>query len=252
MTKEIKSRTLRDRLISTGEYAAPIEAERLIRAGVVRVDGVVVDKPGALVRETAQVTVRARREYVGRGALKLEGALRGFGISVEGRVCADVGACTGGFTDVLLRAGAARVYAIDVGYGDLDWRLRNDPRVVVLERTNARYLEKLSEPVSFVCIDVSFISLIQILGPVCGWLAPDATVVALVKPQFEAAREDVGEGGIVRDPAVHQHVLENVLAALPPLRLRARGVAPAQIAGMGGNQEFLLWCDTAAATPQRQ
>ncbi len=149
--------------------------------------------------------------YVSRGGFKLAGALQAFGLDVTGRTCVDVGACTGGFTDVLLQNGAARVYAIDVGYGQLDWKLRQDPRVVVMERTNARYLESLPEAVSFVSIDVSFISLKLILPAVKKWITPDADIVALIKPQFEAGRKQVGKGGIVKDPAVHGQVLTDLL-----------------------------------------
>ncbi|MEJ2749744.1 MAG: TlyA family RNA methyltransferase, partial [Anaerolineae bacterium] len=156
------------------------KAQGLILAGEVLVDGVQVDKPGTAVSLDAEITLKSPLPFVGRGGFKLAGALTEFGMGVNGRVCADVGACTGGFTDVLLQNGAARVYAIDVGYGQLDWKLRNDERVIVMERTNARYVEELAEPVSFVCIDVSFISLKLILPAVQNWLAAQADVVALI------------------------------------------------------------------------
>ncbi len=159
-----------------------------------------------------------------------------------GRVCADVGACTGGFTDVLLQNGAAQVYAIDVGYGQLEWKLRQDARVVVMERTNARYLESLPEPVGFVCIDVSFISLKLILPAVKKWLEPDADIVALIKPQFEAGRKQVGKGGIVKDPAVHRQVLQPICSpGRAKTILQPQGLTRSAIQGADGNVEFLVW-----------
>jgi 23S rRNA (cytidine1920-2'-O)/16S rRNA (cytidine1409-2'-O)-methyltransferase len=178
---------------------------------------------------------------VGRGGFKLAGALRELEIGVNGRVCADVGACTGGFTDVLLQNGAARVYALDVGYGQLDWKLRNDERVVVMERTNARYVEELAEPVSFVCIDVSFISLKLILPAVQKWLTAEADIVALIKPQFEAGRKQVGKGGIVKDTAVHREVLLDVLNWAQENGLAVAGLTKSSIEGADGNVEFLVW-----------
>ena len=179
--------------------------------------------------------------YVGRGGFKLAGALTRFGLAVNGRTCADVGACTGGFTDVLLQQGAARVYAIDVGYGQLDWKLRQDKRVVVMERTNARYLEALPETVSFVCIDVSFISLRLILPAVQQWLTSEADVVALIKPQFEAGPDQVGKGGIVKDTAVHQQVLQEILTWSREHGFVPRGLMRSPVTGTDGNVEFLVW-----------
>ncbi|HRQ37131.1 MAG TPA: TlyA family RNA methyltransferase [Chloroflexota bacterium] len=224
------------------------KAQGVILAGEVLVDGVRVDKPGTAVSPDAVIEVKAPLPYVSRGGLKLAGALAAFGLVVggepgaaSGRVCADVGACTGGFTDVLLQNGAARVYAIDVGYGQLDWKLRQDARVVVMERTNARYLENLPEPVSFVCIDVSFISLKLILPAVQKWLTADADIVALVKPQFEAGPAQVGKGGIVRDTAVHQSVLLDLLTWTATNGLAACGLMRSPVTGSDGNVEFLLW-----------
>ncbi len=242
-SKAKEKRTLVERLVRDGLCPDLDTAERHIRAGLVRVGGEVVDKPGSITEDKLSVSVTPRREFVGRGALKLEAAIKHFALSVQGDVCADVGACTGGFTDILLRSGAQKVYAIDVGYGDLDWRIRTDPRVVVMERTNARYLEELPEKISFVSIDVSFISLTQILPAVCKWLGERATIVALVKPQFEATREDVGEGGIVTDPSVHERVVRKIVEFLPSLGLTFRGSEPSPILGTEGNQEFLLWCE---------
>jgi 23S rRNA (cytidine1920-2'-O)/16S rRNA (cytidine1409-2'-O)-methyltransferase len=194
-------------LVERGLVATRARAQALIMAGEVRVEGQIADKAGMGVPVGAAIEVLEALPYVSRGGFKLAAAFEAFDIDVSGRVCADVGACTGGFTDVLLQQGAARVYAIDVGYGQLDWKLRQDERVLVLERTNARHLETLPEPVSFVAIDVSFISLRLILPAVQGWLAPKKDIVALIKPQFEAGREQVGKGGIVKDAEVHRQVL---------------------------------------------
>lgn len=217
------------------------KAQGLILAGEVLVDGERVDKPGTAVSLNAEITLKTPLPYVGRGGFKLAGALETFAIGVNGRVCADVGACTGGFTDVLLQNGAARVYALDVGYGQLDWKLRNDERVVVMERTNARYVEALAEPVHFVCIDVSFISLKLILPAVQMWLAAEADVVALIKPQFEAGRKQVGKGGIVKDTAVHREVLQDVLTWAQENGWRVAGLTRSSIEGADGNVEFLVW-----------
>lgn len=241
MTKKDKKRPLHERLVADGVSESRSEAERAIMAGLVRVDGQVVDKAGTPVADSAQVSLEGKREHVGRGALKLEAAFSNFPLSCSGQVCADVGACTGGFTEILLKHGASKVFAIDVGYGDLDWRIRSDSRVVVMERTNARHLTSLPEPVSFVTIDVSFISLTKILPAVAQWLTPGGTVVALVKPQFEAERSEVGEGGIVRDPAVHERVVTMITEALPGLGFRFNGVFESPILGGDGNREFLLW-----------
>lgn len=232
---------LLDKLIADDFFFATDVAEKKVRAGLVRVNGEVVDKPGSLVSRNAAITIEGKKEYVGRGALKLVGALDEFSISPVGKVCADVGACTGGFTDVLLQRGASKVYAIDVGYGDLDWKIRTDPRVVVMERTNVRYVESLPEPISLVTIDVSFISLTKILGVVAGWLSPEGAIIALIKPQFEAAKEDVGEGGVITDPAVQEKVIQFILESLPAVGLESNGVVPSPILGAEGNQEFLMW-----------
>jgi 23S rRNA (cytidine1920-2'-O)/16S rRNA (cytidine1409-2'-O)-methyltransferase len=180
--------------------------------------------------------------YVGRGGLKLAHALDAFEIDVAGGIALDIGASTGGFTDVLLQRGARQVVALDVGHGQLDWRLRNDPRVVVREHVNARYLpaDDLPGPYDIVTIDVSFISLRQILPVVVPRLAPDGHVVALVKPQFEAGRDDVGKGGLVTDPAIHSRVLDEVRGAARALGLSPMADTPSPITGSAGNQEFLL------------
>ncbi|MGQ9467006.1 MAG: TlyA family RNA methyltransferase [Anaerolineae bacterium] len=228
-------------LMKRGLAESRAEAQRWIRAGEVRVAGQVVDQPGAWVSPDAPLALTARPRFVSRGGEKLEAALIGFGVDVRGWVVADVGASTGGFTDCLLQRGAARVYAIDVGYGQLDWRLRNDPRVIVMERTNARYLERLPEPVHLVTVDVSFISLRLILPRAVGWLYPQGQVIALIKPQFEAGRRDVGRGGVVRDSAVHRRVLVEVTRAAADLGLTLRGLMVSPLLGPAGNREFLGW-----------
>lgn len=216
-------------------------AKAVILAGHVLVNGVVVDRPDALVADAAKLEVSHGPPYVGRGGLKLAEALRAYCIQPNGWVCADVGASTGGFTDCLLQHGAKRVYAIDVGYGQLDWKLRQDSRVVVLERTNARYLRSLPEPVVFVTIDVSFISLRLILPAVRDWLATGGQVVALIKPQFEAGARYVGKGGVVRDPETHRRVLADVLGWAESNSWSIWGLRPSPIRGPKGNLEFLAW-----------
>jgi 23S rRNA (cytidine1920-2'-O)/16S rRNA (cytidine1409-2'-O)-methyltransferase len=217
-------------------------AKAVVLAGLVRVNGEVVSKAGTLVDGAADVTLAAPdHPYVGRGGLKLAHALDTFGIGVAGREALDVGASTGGFTDVLLQRGATRVVALDVGHGQLDWKLRSDPRVVVVEHFNARHLTvaDLPGPVDVVVIDVSFISLRQILPPVATVLREGADVVALVKPQFEAGRDEVRKG-IIRDPAVHERVLAEVTAAGAEVGLTRVGSTPSPITGQKGNVEFLL------------
>jgi len=236
-------------LTKRGLAGSRTEAQRLIRAGEVRVAGQIADKPGVQTATNAEITVEARPRFVGRGGEKLEAALARFGLDVTEMVAADVGASTGGFTDCLLQCGACRVYAIDVGYGQLAWRLRNDPRVVVMERTNARYLENLPEPVDLVTADVSFISLRLILPAAVGWLPPPSPphregrrdVLALIKPQFEAGPRYVEKGGVVRDPEVHRRVLEHVLRAAAELDLGLHGLMPSPLRGPAGNVEFLGW-----------
>lgn len=244
MKRKAPKLTLLERLINDHLSADRDTATKEILAGLVRVNGEVADKAGTLVSSDAQVAVANRKEFVSRAAYKLDAACSLFPVQVEGSVCADVGACTGGFTEILLRRGARKVYAIDVGYGDLNWKVRSDPRVVVMERTNARYQESLAEPVSLVVIDVSFISLDKILPAVVKWFGPNGgAVVTLIKPQFEAEREDIGEGGIIRDPDVHTKVCARVIDSLPQFGLIKRGLEPSPILGAEGNKEFLLWAE---------
>lgn len=217
------------------------KAQRLIQAGEVRVNGQLAVKPSTQVPEDAEITLEAKAPFVSRGGEKLEAALQRFEVDVSGAVAADVGASTGGFTDCLIQRGAQRVYAIDVGYGQLHWKLRNDPRVVVMERTNARYLESLPEPVDLVTADVSFISLELILAAAVRWLTSHGQVIALIKPQFEAGPDSVEKGGVVRDPAVHRRVLHHVLRQAGHLGLGVRGLMPSPLQGPAGNVEFLAW-----------
>ena len=237
-------------LVDRGLAESRSLAQRLIMAGEVRVDGQVALKPGHEVDRQVAIEVTARPRFVSRGGEKLEAALTAFGLEPRQAVCADVGASTGGFTDCLLQHNALKVYAVDVGHGILHWSLRQDTRVVVLERTNARYLDSLPEPVDWATIDASFISLQLILPAVVRWLKPDAEVVALVKPQFEAGREAVGRGGVVRDPQVHRQVLEAVVGALGPLGLHAWGIIRSPLLGPKGNVEFLLWARPGRPAPQ--
>jgi 23S rRNA (cytidine1920-2'-O)/16S rRNA (cytidine1409-2'-O)-methyltransferase len=236
-------RTRLDHLVTDRGLAPSRERARaLILAGPVTVNGRAVTKAGAAVSEADEVALLvADHPYVGRGGLKLAHALDTFAVAVDGRECLDIGASTGGFTDVLLRRGAVRVVALDVGHGQLDWTIRNDPRVVVIEHFNARRLTPadLPSPVDLVVIDVSFISLRQILTVVPPLLRPDGDVIALVKPQFEAGRAEVRKG-IVRDPDVHARVLEDVARAAGEVGLSRVGSTTSPITGQKGNVELLL------------
>lgn len=219
------------------------KAKAMIMAGEIFVDGIREDKPGSVFDENAAIEKRGRSlAYVSRGGLKLEKAIEAFGVSADGKICMDVGASTGGFTDCMLQRGAAKVYAVDVGYGQLAWSLRNDPRVVVLEKTNARYLDRsiIPEPVELVSVDVSFISLTLILPAVKGVMAEDAEAVCLIKPQFEAGREKVGKKGVVRDPAVHGEVIEKVVSFAGTIGFDVLGLTFSPVKGPEGNIEYLL------------
>jgi 23S rRNA (cytidine1920-2'-O)/16S rRNA (cytidine1409-2'-O)-methyltransferase len=230
-------------LLLQGLAESRSKAKALILAGDVRVGDRVILKPSELVAKNTPLQLRERLPFVSRGGLKLEHAFRTFDIDVEGTVAADVGASTGGFTDVLLQRGASRVYAIDVGYGQLDYRLRSDTRVIVMERVNARYLGALPEPVGFISIDVSFISLEHILPMAARWLRGSGDVVALVKPQFEAGRRAVGRGGVVRDEGMRRATVERVIQFAECRGLSLRGVVRSPITGPAGNEEFLVWFD---------
>jgi 23S rRNA (cytidine1920-2'-O)/16S rRNA (cytidine1409-2'-O)-methyltransferase len=230
------------RVVQCGLAPSRERAQALILAGLITVDGQVVSKAGTQIDERAHVVLVAPdHPYVGRGGLKLAHALDTFAIAVDGREALDIGASTGGFTDVLLQRGAARVVALDVGHGQLDWRIRNDPRVVVIEHVNARHLTAadIPAPVDIVTIDVSFISLRHIFPVLPPLLRPGADVIALVKPQFEAGRGEVGTG-VVRDEAIHARVVDEIRAAGAAVGLTPSGVTPSPITGQKGNVEFLL------------
>lgn len=228
-------------MVERGLAESREKARALILAGQVLVNGQKADKAGANIDAGANLELLARPRYVGRGGLKLEAALDHFGISPAGKICLDIGASTGGFTDCLLQRGAARVYAIDVGTGQLDWKLRNDPRVIVQEQVNARYLsrEQVPEPIALAVCDVSFISITMILPALVGLLAEDAQMVILVKPQFELDRGQVGKGGIIRDPRLHQLACQRVERAVQALGFQTE-IIPSPILGAEGNREFLL------------
>lgn len=225
-----------------GLYDSREQARRHIMAGDVMVNNETVFRPSLAVSSDAQILIKAKPQYVSRGGYKLEAALARFGIVPDGWVCADVGASTGGFTDCLLQNGAHRVYAIDVGYGQLDWRLRSNSKVVPIERTNARYLRELPEPIQLVVVDVSFISIKHILPQVYHWLAVEpGYLVALIKPQFEAGRHSVGKGGVIRDPEVHRQVLWDAISYAGMARFQVRDLVASPILGSTGNKEFLMW-----------
>ena len=217
------------------------KARAMIMAGEVLVDDQPVSKPGVSVDPNVDIVVKNKPRFVSRGGEKLAWALETFNVNVSGRICADVGASTGGFTDCLLQNGAARVYAIDVGYGQIDYALRQDSRVIVIERTNARYLETLAEPVDFVTVDASFISLKILIPTIKSWLQPTADLILLIKPQFEAGRDEVGKGGVVRDSKTHKRVLTDILSALKQMGFDIRGLTTSPIKGPAGNTEFLTW-----------
>lgn len=230
-------------LVERGLAESRTKAQVLIRAGYVFVDGARRDKPGTLVPEEAKIELKTGPRYVSRGGEKLEAALRAFGVDPTGKVCLDIGASTGGFTDCLLQHGARRVYAVDVGKGLLHWKLRNDPRVVVREGINARYLEPehIGEPIDLVAVDVSFISLRLILPSLMGIVKPEGEIIVLVKPQFEAGRDKVGKGGVVRDPAVHREVLENLYRFVTDgLGWTVASAIRSPLLGPAGNVEFFF------------
>jgi 23S rRNA (cytidine1920-2'-O)/16S rRNA (cytidine1409-2'-O)-methyltransferase len=206
-----------------------------------------VHKSSQLVTPEMELTIEQGPRFVSRGGGKLEAALKAFEIQVAEAVCADVGASTGGFTDCLLQHGAAHVYAIDVGRTQLHWKLRRDARVISMEGVNVRYLQTLPEPIDLATIDVSFISLRLVLGPVAGWLDQDGQIVALVKPQFEAGRKDVKRGGVVKNPGVHKRVIKEVIEAGRAAGLHPSGIIRSPLRGPKGNQEFLLWLRQEAA-----
>jgi 23S rRNA (cytidine1920-2'-O)/16S rRNA (cytidine1409-2'-O)-methyltransferase len=243
-------------LVERGLAESRAKAQAMIMAGQVRVADQVMLKPATSVSADSAVTVDTGPRFVSRGGEKLDAALEAFAVDVTGWTCADVGASTGGFTDCLLQRGAAKVYAIDVGKGILHWKLRNDPRVIVMEETNARYVESLPESVSLVTVDASFISLKIILPVVKRWLFPlssfsekeirreEGSIVALIKPQFEAGKKDVARGdGVIRDPEIHRQVLLDVLGFAQRDGFEIRGLIQSPLLGPKGNAEFLVWLE---------
>lgn len=237
-------------LLERGLADSRAKAQSLVMARRVLVNDRFVDKAGALVQPEDEIRLsELEHPWVGRGGMKLAGALEHFGIDVAGKICADIGASTGGFTDVLLQKGAAKVYAIDVGYGQLDASLRNHPRVVNREKVNARYLDAsaFEETIDVVSVDVSFISLKLILPAVVTFLR--GTLVALIKPQFEVGKHQVGKGGIVRDPALRQEAVESVVACATALALTVHGVIESPVKGAEGNVEYLMWAESPQLIP---
>ncbi len=229
-------------LVARGLFDSREKAQRSIMAGEISVGERVIDKAGTKVAEDAAVEVRAAERYVGRGGLKLEGALDVFQINPTGLICLDIGASTGGFTDCLLQRGAAKVYAIDVGHSQLAWKIRSDPRVVVREHLNARHLsaEDIPDEIDLCVVDVSFISLTLILPPAIRLMRPEGMLVPLIKPQFELRREDVGKGGVVRDAELHHRAVTKIETFVrEELRRKWEGCIPSPIRGGEGNQEFL-------------
>jgi 23S rRNA (cytidine1920-2'-O)/16S rRNA (cytidine1409-2'-O)-methyltransferase len=231
-----------DNLLITRELAEnETSARAMIMAGEVSVSGKVITKPGTLVDESAELKLAEKLPYVSRGGIKLAHALDEFKLDVTSQTIMDVGASTGGFTDCLLQRGAKRVYAIDVGYGQLDYKLRQDPRVVVMERVNAHHPFTLPEMVNIATIDVSFISVTQIISNVVDHLTVKGHIIVLFKPQFEARRQEVGKGGIIKDPQIHALVLGRFIAWITGHDLRLRGLIASPILGAEGNKEFLLY-----------
>ena len=229
-------------LVQRGLFPSRHQAQSAIMAGEVRIDGRVAAKASDSVQKGHAISVAPRSRYVGRGGIKLEGALAHFGISCEGKVGLDIGASTGGFTDCLLQHGAAKVFAVDVGHGQLAWKIRDDPRVITLEKTNARHLSRaeIPEPIDLCVIDVSFISLTLILPNAFELLTPDGVILALIKPQFELARADVGRGGIVRSAELHAKAQQKVAAFAETIGARLGGLVSSSITGTDGNQEFFI------------
>jgi len=229
-------------LVERGFFESRQHAQRAIMAGEVRVGDRVFAKPAEMVEIDAAISVAGPPQFVSRGALKLIGALDHFGIVVDGKVALDIGASTGGFTDCLLQRGASRIFAVDVGHGQLAWKLRNDPRVIVTEKVNARFLsnEHVPEAVDLCVIDVSFISLTLILPRAFELISEDGVILALIKPQFELGRDEVSRGGIVREPALHEKAQQKIVNFVERARFQAIGLVPSKITGADGNQEFFI------------
>jgi len=229
-------------LVERGFFETREQAQRAIMAGEVRVVEQLIEKPAAMIDIDAPIEIAEAPQFVGRGALKLSGALDHFKIDVRGKVALDIGASTGGFTDCLLQRGAAKVFAVDVGRGQLAWKIRNDPRVIVIEKLNARFLsrEHIPADVDLCVIDVSFISLTLILPRAFELVTAEGVIVALIKPQFELQRKDVGRGGIVREPALHEKAEQKIVNFVQEAGYRVAGLVPSAITGTDGNQEFFI------------
>jgi 23S rRNA (cytidine1920-2'-O)/16S rRNA (cytidine1409-2'-O)-methyltransferase len=225
-------------LVARGLVESREKAKRLILAGAVRINGQVAGKPSDWVADDSTITLAASEKYVSRGGYKLEAGIIAFQIPIAGKSCLDIGASTGGFTDCLLQHGAAKVRAVDVGKGQLAWKLRQDPRVTIEDEVNARHIT--GAPVDIITVDVSFISLTKILPAAGKLLAPGGHLLALIKPQFEAGQEDVGKGGVVRNPVVHARVQREVLACVQSIGLTPLGIIESPILGPAGNKEFLI------------
>lgn len=239
MTKKVRL----DKILVDREFCASREqAQRAVMAGEVRIGEHVANKPSVLIAGDAAITMAEPPRFVGRGGLKLEGALDFFKIDPRGKIAVDIGASTGGFTDCLLQRGAHKVYAIDVGHGQLVWKIRNDPRVIVFEKTNARTLppDLIGEAADICVIDVSFISLTLILPNAFSLLTASGIVLALIKPQFELERADVGRGGLIRDPLLHEKAQRKITSFVDTLGHEVIGLSPSQITGTDGNQEFFI------------
>jgi 23S rRNA (cytidine1920-2'-O)/16S rRNA (cytidine1409-2'-O)-methyltransferase len=229
-------------LVERGFFESRERAQRAIMAGEVRMGDRVFTKAAELIELDAPISIAQPSQFASRGGLKLEGALDFFGVDVQGKVALDIGASTGGFTDCLLQHGAAKVFAIDVGRGQLAWKLRNDPRVVAMEKVNARFLsrEQVPQPVDLCVVDVSFISLTLILPRAFELITPDGVILALIKPQFELQRKDVGRGGIVREPELHEKAQQKIVNFVEETDYRVAGLVPSAITGTDGNQEFFI------------
>ena len=233
-----------DKLLLIKKLAATRQkAQALIAAGQVMVNQQLVDKAGTMVDEYSTIEIKETCPYVSRGGYKLAAALEHFNINPAGYICLDVGASTGGFTDCLLQNGAAKVYAVDVGYGQLAWKLRQDSRVLVMERTNARYLQPddLQDSLDLAVIDAAFISLKLLIPPLLSLFRENISIIALIKPQFEVGKGKVGKGGVVRDPELHQEIIDDIIGFCADLGLQSKGMTPSPILGPKGNTEFLLY-----------
>jgi len=251
MSNKPQNKVRLDRMLfEKGLVESREKAKALIIAGEVLVNGIVADKAGAQVTSNAELTIKNKMPFVSRGGLKLEQAVNDFNIEFKGRTAMDVGVSTGGFTDCMLQHGAAKVYAVDVGYGQFDWRLRNDARVVLLEKTNIRHLEKDSVPdeIDIATIDVSFISLMKVIPNVLEFLKPGGEIVALIKPQFEAERKDIGKGGVVKDGSKRLEIVETIKNWSENAGLDVMGTTTSPIKGPKGNVEYLIYlkkCNSA-------